>query len=70
MQIDTDDMAYTQVAKVGHLGHTIIPKKIRVLLDLNTGDYFQWIVMKDGSIIIKKVKASVPQGRAEECESE
>ena len=45
-------------SKLWGKGHTTIPKEVRKLLDLNNGDYVEWIY-EDGKIVVKKAPTSI-----------
>ena len=55
METDTTQIVWAETTIVGKGGRTSIPKKMRDLLKVCPGDYIQWIVLKDGSFLVKNV---------------
>jgi AbrB family looped-hinge helix DNA binding protein len=53
--INTDDIAFSEATVIRKQGTAIIPKPVRDLLKLAPGDYIQWVVLKDGTLIVKNV---------------
>jgi len=59
MKINMDDVEYvteTSVTIRGSRRRTTVPKYIVEKLDIKDGDKLRWILFKDNSIIITKVK--------------
>ncbi len=59
MKINMDDVEYvteTSVTIRGSRRRTTVPKYIVEKLDIKDGDKLRWILFKDNSIIIAKVK--------------
>jgi len=59
MKINMDDVEYvteTSVTIRGSRRRTTVPKYIVDKLDIKDGDKLRWILFKDNSIIITKVK--------------
>jgi len=64
MQINMDDVEYigeTSLTIRGSRRRTTAPKAIVDKLKLRNGDKIRWILFKDGSIVIMKVKGGNEQ---------
>ena len=60
MQINMDDVEYigeTALTIRGSRRRTTLPKAVADKLQLKNGDRIRWILFKNGSIVIMKVKS-------------
>lgn len=59
MKIDTDDVKCikeTGLTIRGSRRRTTVPSELVDILDLKNGDKIRWIVLKDGTTYVQKVK--------------
>lgn len=56
VKIDTEDMIYTTMTEVYSFGKALVPKSLLAAIGADTGDRLQWVVLKDGTVMVYKVK--------------
>jgi len=53
--IDTDEIQYATMTEVLAFGKALVPKSLLDRMEAKDGDKLQWLVLGDGTVIVRKV---------------